>query len=282
MEEFHYHIPWKSGGARPGFHPGGTLGAGHDFLGHAALLGSGDPRRIDVRASIADPFGHWLVRTYRQRGAIPVYVVADLSASMLGLADDAKRALLAQFAALAAWSVLRTGDAFGFLGCGDAPREDLLLPATHARGAVQSLLAALPDVALSGGAGALADAGGLLGGRRALVFLLSDFHLERGLLERCLDGLARHHVVPVVCWQPREYAALPAFGLAELGDAETGRRRSVFFRPALVARWRAAFAARRKELAALFGRHRLRPFWLGERVDADALTAYFFGTPDHG
>ncbi|MFG5407037.1 hypothetical protein ABXN37_01885 [Piscinibacter sakaiensis] len=74
-------------------------------------------------------------------------------------------------------------------------------------------------------------------GRRGLVFLVSDFHLPLAQVERLLDGLAVHELVPVLLWEPDEFDLGPRAGLARLRDPETGERRLVWWRPALRARW---------------------------------------------
>ena len=60
-------------------------------------------------------------------------------------------------------------------------------------------------------------------------------------------------------------------------DPESGRRRLVWWRPALAARWQAAHELRRAALQQLFAAQRLRPLWLEGSFDADALTRYFHG-----
>jgi hypothetical protein len=113
--------------------------------------------------------------------------------------------------------------------------------------------------------------------RRALVLLASDFHFPLDFLHQVLSAFAAHDVVPVVIWDEAEFARLPRFGLVELRDAESGRRRTVLMRPWLRERWREAFAQRRAALMQCFARHALRPFLITGRFDADALTDHFFG-----
>ena len=47
-----------------------------------SLVENPDPRRLDIRASLRDPFEQWRVREFRQKAAIPVMAILDLSASM--------------------------------------------------------------------------------------------------------------------------------------------------------------------------------------------------------
>ena len=43
-QEFHYRLPYRVGGWRPGAHPGTRLGAGQEFVSHMSLYARPDPR----------------------------------------------------------------------------------------------------------------------------------------------------------------------------------------------------------------------------------------------
>src|SRR5262245_46331656 len=111
VQEFHYRLPALAHSRHPGHHRGKVFGSGLEFSRYAPLLSAPDPRRLDVRATLADPFGTWQVRVFQQRASIPVILIADLSASMSFHAPHSKVALVAQFAECLAHSVYRTGDA---------------------------------------------------------------------------------------------------------------------------------------------------------------------------
>ena len=135
VREFHYRVGRPVTGHFPGHHRSRRGDSGLEFRGHASLLDAPDARRLDLHASLRDPFGNWLVRVHSQRKAIPVTLVADLSASM-GF-EGARRRLdvVADFVESLAQSAWRTGDSFGFLGCDETVREDLQLAQTRAGGA---------------------------------------------------------------------------------------------------------------------------------------------------
>jgi len=287
--EFHYRIAWRPRGRRPGHHRGSDFGAGQEFGGYAPLGRAPDPRRLDPRATLADPLGTWQVRLYQQRASIPVWLIADLSGSMSAPAGGGKMQHLAELATSLAYSAYRTGDAFGFMGCDDTVVSDLLLPPTHARGAGTELAAKLGRYTpANAGARGLLSAAAYLGRRRSLVFLASDFHLPQPLLEAVLESLTPHDVIPVVVWDELrsdgEFQTLPRLGLIELRDAESGRRRTVLLRPKLHAEWRHRFAERRTALQQCFTRFGLRPFHVGRRFRPEAMTEYFYGadTGAHG
>jgi uncharacterized protein (DUF58 family) len=272
--EFHYQIPWRAQGGQPGHHAGAWAGGGVEYQGPAPFASHPDARRLDVRAMLADPFGQLRVKSFRQRAAIPVWLLADLSASM-GFGD--KIARLAAFGEALAWSAWRTGDPFGCFACDGAVRGDLSLPLRWHKGGAAEWSGRLAQCRPEGGRHAgLLEAALHLGRQRALVFLASDFHLPDAELEALFHALALHDVVPVVLWDSREYEDLPRFGLAELQDPETGATRRLFLRKGLREKIVSHFERRRERLAAVCSAHGREPFFLAGDFDAEAMTRYFY------
>lgn len=277
QREFHYRMPVRVGGQRPGAHRSTTTGSGQEFIAHQTLFDRPDPRRLDLRASIRDPEQRWLVRVNRQRAGIPVYLIADVSASMGFGSDGSKTERLAQFALSLGDSVFRTGDALGLLAYDGRERTDLMIAPMHSRGAgvmMAEALARAPagDASTRG----IMQACARIAGRQALVFLASDFHAPLEQTSAALDMLSHAHVVPMVVWDEVEPRAPDGEGLLALRDVETGRRRGLWLRPQIRRRWEDAFAQRRAELDALFSSRSVRPFWMTGRFDADAMSRYFF------
>ena len=277
VHEFHYRIGWPALGHFPGHHKSHRGDSGFEFRGHASLMDAPDPRRLDLHASLRDPFGQWIVRVYSQRKSIPVYLLADLSASMSFIGVRRKLDVVADFTESLAYSAYRTGDSFGFIGCDESVRQDLLLPPTHTKGAGTALSNTIRGMqTLGSSAAGLLQVSRYMQQRRALVFLISDFHLPTDMLTRVLGDLSRHEVVPVVVWDPAEFSTLQGNGLARLSDPESGRTRFLWLRPVLRQKWADKLRARRVMLHELFRHHQLRPLFLENGFRADAVTAHFF------
>ena len=257
-------------------HPGTEAGGGLEPLLHATLLDGRDPRRLDLLASLRDPLRRLLVRRYRQRASIRIYVVADLSAS-LGFRGRGDRIdTLASLVSALGYSAGRAGDAFAFIGCDEHVRDEFVLPPTRASGACLALAARLREFTpLGRGSEGLLDALPLIGSRRSLVFLVSDFHFPLALLDALLAGLARHQVVPVVLEDSGECRPAPAFGLARVLDPETGEERTLLMRPALRRRLRARAERRRAELYGCLAAHGANPLALSDRFAIDRVNDYF-------
>ena len=248
-----------------------------EFRGHATLLNAPDPRRFDLAASLRDPFKRIMVRLYTQRSAVPVRVIADVSASMGFTGRCRKMDLLADFTASLALSASRSGDPLAFSACDSKVRSDLLLPLTHSRAAAALVAAKLRDLVPSGrNAAGLLEAVEQTPPRQSLVFLVSDFHFPSGTLATLLAGLALHEVVPVVLSDSAEGMA-PRFGIARVFDPETGAQRMLLMRPALAERLQASLTRRLNALTECCARFGVKPLVIRDRFEADAVTRYFYG-----
>ena len=286
--EFHYRLPIAVGGYRPGSHRGSSLGAGQEFAAYARLFDKPDPRRIDLRASLRTTMRNvrreWLVRSYRQRAAVSVHAVVDVSASMRFGAQRPKLHVVADFAESLGHSTFRAGDPVGLLAFDSDERADLYLPARHSRGvgsAMGELLRecadrAADDAPRAAGHGvAIERTVERLAGKTALVFLVSDFHWPLDRLDATLDTLAQACVVPVVVWDPAEIEPPKDDGLLAVRDAESGARRSLWVGRELRGRWRDRVAERRADLEAIFAARSIRSFYLHAAFDPEALSRYF-------
>lgn len=279
-QEFHYRLPHRAGGQRPGSHPGSTLGSGQEFVNHMRLFDRPDPRRLDLRASVRDVRGEWLVRANRQRAGIAVHVLVDVSASMSFGAHKPKLHVAADFVDALGHSAFRVGDALGMVGFDATEREDLFVPALLSRG-IGNVMAGLLRECRCGEGGAdgiagLEQAAQHLAGRQGLIFLVSDFHWPLARLGDVLDLLAHAFVVPMIVWDPAEITPPAHDAIAALRDAESGRCRTLWMRPRLRVQWSDAVARRREELQALFAARGIRPFHVTGAFDGEALSQYFF------
>lgn len=232
-----------------GAHASSEVGGFGVFRDQAPFLRHPDARRIDVRATLRDPFGATYVRRFEQRSAVEVYVLLDLSASMSFVGSVDRFAVACDLCASLAVSATRIGDRFGLIGAASAPMRPLVFSATRSRSAA---LHAVEHIRRDGprGAGAegLMGAAPLLGATRKLLILISDFRWPDDHIRDVFDSLALHDVAPLVLVDSRETRP-PLWGLLEVVDSETRDRRLLLMRPALRRRWIEEEQARRRRIA---------------------------------
>ena len=274
--EFHYRLPRRLGAWRAGSHPATTLGAGQEFASHASLYDRPDPRRLDLRASLRDLRGDWLVRVSRQRAAVPVHAIVDVSASMAFGSPRTKLQRVADFVEALGRSAFRVGDALGMAAFDEHERTELLVPAMLSRGTGALMATRLREcVARGSGAAGLMEAVQRHAGRAELIFLVTDFHWPLERLEPVLDLLSHAFVVPVVVWDHAEIDPPAQPGLLSVWDVESKSQRTLWMRPKLRGRWLEAIAQRRWEIAERFARRGVRPFHLEGEFDGEAMSRYF-------
>ena len=216
------------------------------------------------------------MRVYTQRSAVPVYLIADLSASMGFAGYSRKLDVLADFTVSLGYSAYRTGDPFAFIGCDTGVRADFFQPLTRAKMAAQRLAVRLRDLLpRAPSARGMLETSTLIGRTRSLVFVCSDFHFPLALTGQILTSLAHHRVVPIVLWDSIELT-VPATGIATVQDGETGGRRTLLLRTSYRQRVREAFAERRQRLVDYFLSYGLTPLFILDRFDAGDVTRYFY------
>ncbi len=268
-----YRPRGRIAGSRIGAHPSRATGTLGSFRDQVPFMAVPDARRIDVRATLRDPFGNTFVRRFAQRAAIDVYALVDLSGSLDYEGQARKRDLATEFCVALARSAIALGDRFGLIGCDDGIREDCLISATKRRGIDGEVAAVLASCPTNGASvEGLAAAADRLAGIRKMVFLVSDFLLPLPLLHDIFERLAPHDIVPIVIGDSSEDELLPDWGLIELTDLETGARNLVVMRPALKRRWIERERERRAAVWRLARRYGRTPITIADRFDIDRLS----------
>lgn len=261
-----------------GAHSGVDVGGIGVFRDHARFIQFPDARRIDIRATLRDPSGETYVRRFEQRNSIDLYALVDLSASMGFCGAARKLDLIADLCTALAFSATRIGDRFGLIACDETLRAELLLPATRARGAAIEAAGRIRFAQCrTDSASGLIEAASLVAGRRKLILLISDFRWPDELLTQLFGALAQHDLAPILVADSAEDHDLPRWGLIELDDLETGRRRTVLMRPKLRRQWIEREAKRRDALRRFALRHGRPPYVVSDSFDADGLSRHLFG-----
>ncbi|MAD78111.1 MAG: DUF58 domain-containing protein [Planctomycetaceae bacterium] len=255
---------------------------------HAAFKGRGmefeevrpyqvgdDVRSIDwnVSARLGDPH----IKLFREERELTVMIAADLSGSLsFGTVDRFKRELVAEFAATVAFSAAMNNDKIGLLSFTDQV-EGFVPPrkgTRHVMRIVRDLLAIRPKGQGTGIGAAVGELDRVLR-QRAVVFVVSDF-LDQGWERSLLAARRRHDVVPVVVSDQREHE-IPAMGLVEFTDPETGQRSLVDTgRRRVRRRFEEATRSATERRDTAFRRMRLDPLLLETGSDfVEPLTTYF-------
>lgn len=225
-----------------------------------------DIRSIDwnVSARTGDPY----VKVFEEEREQTLMLVVDVSGSEdFGSQGKFKREVAAEICAIVAFSAIQNNDKVGLLLVSD--RVELFVPPKKGRRHVLRLLRDLfAHVPQSRGTSLSAALDHLLHvlRRRSIVLIFSDF-FDAGFVKPLRVVARRHDTIAVQLHDPRE-EELPALGLVDLTDAETGE--TVVLDTAN-GRARRTFAmhagARQSEITGLF--RRIRMDHVSIRTDED-------------
>jgi uncharacterized protein (DUF58 family) len=200
-------------------------GHGMEFEEVREYLPGDEVRSIDW--NVTARFGHPFIKKFKEERELTVILVVDVSASgQFGSVRQTKNELAAELAAVLAFSAIRNNDKVGLIMFTDqiekyvAPKKGR----RHVLRVVREILAFQPK-----GRGTnlplAVDYLNHVQSRRAVTFVLSDFQVadEESVRKKLRVASKRHDVVALSLHDPRE-EELPAVGLVELRDAETGER----------------------------------------------------------
>jgi uncharacterized protein (DUF58 family) len=200
-------------------------GRGMEFEEVREYLPGDEVRSIDW--NVTARFGHPFVKKFKEERELTVMLVVDVSASgQFGSVRQTKNELAAELAAVLAFSAIRNNDKVGLIMFTD--RIEKYVPPKKGRGHVLRVIREILAFQPKGRGTNLERALDYLTNvqsRRAVTFVLSDFQVddEDAVRKKLRVASKRHDVVALSLRDPRE-DELPAVGLVELRDAETGER----------------------------------------------------------
>jgi uncharacterized protein (DUF58 family) len=266
---FDYKTPFLLNALRESEHKSKRQGPGSDFYKKSAFLADPNPARIDLSASVTDPFESIYVKTFRQRSKLDVLSFIDGSDSM---AIPGKADLVSTTETSIAYSVAARNDNYqSYLF------NESIVSLTDSDSLVKHYSAAQYHSQSHNTAEGFSHLERLLPARRSLIFLISDFHWSNEKLYRILNTLSGHYLVPIVVWRSAEYEDFPLWRFVQIRDAETDENRLIFVTPKQKRLIEATFSDRRIFLNNQFQRHNSRAFWIVDQFSVQHLSEFFHG-----
>lgn len=199
-------------------------GRGIDFDEVQPYSPGDDVRFIDWNVSART--GDLFVKRFVEERELTVWIAVDASASMrFGSVERAKAEIVAEIAAVLAFSAIRNNDRVGLLIFSDDVEH--FIPAKKGRKHVLRIIRDILDGEWSGertNIGNAMDFLGKISRRQAVVFMLSDF-LATGFERSFKIGARRHDVVPVIIEDPLEIDLPELNAIVPIRDLEDGKIR---------------------------------------------------------
>jgi len=235
-----------------------------------------DIRHIDwnVTARMGQPF----VKVHREERELTVMLLVDVSSSgTFGSESKSKNEVAAEVAALLAYTAIKSNDRVGLVIFSD--QVERYIPPKKGRAhvwrVIRDILTHRPRRSGTDVDGAL-EYLAQVAHRRVVAFLISDF-LDEGWADRLRIAGRRHDLTAIAVTDRRE-EELPAIGIVELEDAETGETRLLDTRdPAVrhgLERWRREERRRRSDLFRAAGVGEVE-IHASDATYVDTLVRYF-------
>jgi uncharacterized protein (DUF58 family) len=239
-----------------------------------------DIRTIDW--NVTSRTGHPFVKRYVEERELTVMLLVDASASgAFGSFEKTKGEVAAEISALLAFSAIKNNDRVGAMLFTErvekyiAPRRG----STHVLRVIRELLYYRPQGRGTRIQQALEHLNRVLH-KRAVVFLISDL-LDHGYEQALKVANRRHDVVIVQIVDPREQE-LPAVGILEVRDAETGEIVRIDTSLARIrAAYRESWRRNQEERRRLFQAHRMDHVMINAAEPYDLPLVRFFEERAH-
>lgn len=226
-------------------------GRGLEFSEVREYVPGDDVRSIDW--NVTARMGNAYVKRYVEERELTILLLVDMSDSMsFGSDTRLKRESLAEIAALLGFSAIKNNDRIGLVAF-----SDRIMEYVPPRKGTSSVLRMVRDLLEMEDGGHTRIAGALehllaVQKRRAVVFLISDFH-DRGFEHPLKLAAAKHDMIPVRIAAAKEMD--PPAGFLSTVPLEGGRPRVLDFSSRKIRdRYRENLRKHEEELALLFRR----------------------------
>ena len=186
-----------------------------------------DVRDIDWNVTARSASPH--IKIYEEERELTMMLVVDVSGSgKFGSTVQTKQSMIAEVAAVLAFSAAQTGDKVGCIFFSD--KVEKFIPPKKGRSHILMIIRSLLEFTPTSDGTALSEAVRFMANvnkKRSTAFLLSDFIIPNSDFTPLEDALkiatSRHDIVAIRVTDPRD-KSLPDVGIVEMRDAESGQK----------------------------------------------------------
>ncbi len=266
---FEYQTPFLLNAILDSEHKSRRLGAGSDFYKKSNFLADPNPARIDLAATLTDPFESIYVKNFRQRSKLQVISLMDGSDS---ISSALQIQVMMKLEHVISKSVAAKNDQYQ---CYLISNHVLTI---NSNAEIERDFNSRKNSQEFDTAQAIDKLAHILPSQTSLVFLISDFHWSTERLNQTMTTLSDHYVVPIILWRSHDYLAdYPLWRFINTQDAESGQSTLIFVTPNQKHQIIQQHKDRKVFLAHLFQRYQCRPLWVSDEVNIHDLRAYFHG-----
>ena len=108
-----------------------------------------------------------------------------------------------------------------------------------------------------------------------MVFWISDFHYPLDKIEKILNELSNHHVIPLFISSENEIEKLPKYGFRKFIDSELEIENEIFLRPSVKLKILSDYKKVQDKIFHIFTKKQLKQLVINENIDIEVIQKYF-------
>ena len=269
-------MSWRSRNNKYGNNLSSKIGNDFEYSGSKNFNDHPDLTRIDIKNSITDPNENIYVKTYNLNNPINLIALCDISSSMS--VDKKNNMIIKDLSKIISASAIEQGDRFSMLCYNDMISNNFILEPGDNLEYINQWIDAIEFNSDKSSSNAAEDINKYLPEEKSLVFWVSDFHYPPDKIEKILNHLSNHHVIPLFISSEGEIKKLPKYGFRKFIDSELDLEHEVFLRPSIKEKILEDYKNTKEEIFQIFSKKQLKQIVINEYIDIENIQKYFLST----
>lgn len=275
-DQFNYSISWRSRNNRYGNNLSSKIGNDFEYSGSKNFNDHPDLTRLDIKNSITDPYENIFVKTYNLNNPVNLIALCDISSSVFVI--EKNKSILKELSTIIARSAVEQGDMFSMLCYNDyIMNKNVLEPGNN----LQYINQWINNINFDSdktSTNAAKEVSKYLPEEKSLIFWISDFHYPLDKIEKILNHLSNHHVIPLFISSEGEIKRLPKYGFRKFIDSELNIEHEIFLRPSIKEKILGDYKITKDKIFQIFSKKQLKQIVVNEHINIETLQKYFMST----
>ena len=274
--QFTYSISWRSRNNRYGNNLSSKIGNDFEYSGSKNFNDHPDLTRIDIKNSITDPYENIFVKTYNLNNPVNLIAICDISSSVFVAKKN--DLVLRELTKIIARSAIEQGDRFSMLCYNDYIKSQNILEPSNNLQYINQWIDSIKLDSVKSSSDASKEINKYLPDEKSLIFWITDFHYSIDEIEKILNQLSNHHVIPVFISSENEIKKLPKYGFRKFVDSELNIESEVFLRPSVKEKILKEYRDVKETIFHIFSSKQMKQIIIDEKIDIEKIQKYFMST----
>lgn len=271
--QFSYSVSWRSKNNSYGNNLSSKIGNDFEYSGSKNFNDHPDLTRIDIKNSITDPYENIFVKTYNLNNPINLIALCDTSSSMSVVKRN--NLIIKDLSKLIAASAIEQADRFSMICYNDIITNNFMLEPGNNLQYINQWIDEVELNSSKSSSSAAKEINKYLPKEKSLIFWISDFHYPLDKIEKILNDLSSHHVIPLFISSEDEIKRLPKYGFRKFIDSELDIEHEIFLRPSIKDKILNDYKDTKDKIFQVFSKKQLKQIVVNESVDIESIQKYF-------